>query len=408
LPGCQWCVLLLTPEALRSPWIKLTAERALELKAQGALQEVFALQAAPFKPEEVPADWPPLTLIDATRDYKKTLHTLLSTLGAREREGLLPANVWQAHVIGDNGPVIAGVREKPPTLHSGTGLASEEMRKANGLPRTKSGRTPGRGGPSWRWLLLALALIVLLGGGTLALLNHIAPRLGGAAISLPAQGSGPQSSQGVQPPVTSRALTVPPQDPQTLYALTIRGVPLLNDTLVAQNGNNWDVTTNANGGCAFTDGAYRARALQPNTHTACAAHTPRFQNFAYQAGLRFMKGDGGGIVFRAQRSGAQITTFYRFSLYVQGFYRLFACRNCSGFQNTGTLLTSGRTAINANQLNTLAVIARGATVYLYVNGRYVGGVNASLTAAGEIGVYAVSLGKPTEVRFRGAEVWPLP
>jgi eukaryotic-like serine/threonine-protein kinase len=59
-----------------------------------------------------------------------------------------------------------------------------------------------------------------------------------------------------------------------------------------------------------------------------------------------------------------------------------------------------------NQVNTLAVIARGSSIYLYINQQYITGVSDSTYQAGEIGVFGGNFtDAPADVVFSHVQVW---
>jgi hypothetical protein len=100
----------------------------------------------------------------------------------------------------------------------------------------------------------------------------------------------------------------------TVYATIVaKGAPIINDPLQDNSQNyNWDVTNIlGGGGCAFTGGAYHAGMPQKGYISACFVQATNFSNFSYQIQMTIIKGDQGGIAFRADSGKG---SFYYFSI----------------------------------------------------------------------------------------------
>ena len=74
-----------------------------------------------------------------------------------------------------------------------------------------------------------------------------------------------------------------------------------------------------------------------------------------------------------------------------------------------TLANSSNTAIyrGLNQINLIAVVAKGSTITLYVNHQQIARVTDSTFSNGQLGVQAAPISHPTEVVFSNAKVWNL-
>ena len=189
----------------------------------------------------------------------------------------------------------------------------------------------------------------------------------------------------------------------TAYAKTVTpGSPVLNDALQSNSGNNWDVTNlPGGGGCAFTGGAYHASMPQKGYIAPCFAKATNFSNFSYQVQMTIVKGDQGGIAFRANANNG---TFYYFHINTSGTYAL---ETYSGYNSTTVLTQGTNPAIKTglNQTNLIAVVANGNSLVFYVNKQQFASVNDGTYRSGQIGVIAESIENPTEVTFTNAEVW---
>ena len=116
--------------------------------------------------------------------------------------------------------------------------------------------------------------------------------------------------------------------------------------------------------------------------------------------MTIIHGDCGGPVFRAD---ATVTKFYYFEVCANGSYGLYA-----GSDNKlKTLASNISPAITTglNQPNTIAVVANGNTLDLYVNHQKIDSVRDSTYTGGYIGLDADALSNPTEVAFSNTRVW---
>lgn len=176
----------------------------------------------------------------------------------------------------------------------------------------------------------------------------------------------------------------------------------------------------ASGDCTFdpVDGTYRVTATKPLAHY-CVATSTDYSDFIYEVQMKFIMGNCGGIVFRADRASDNVYTFnicqnqtYCLWRFIGPFssgknHYLIGCNGQSG--NLPMILqgNDGRT-----RPITLAVEARGEKFVLFVNHQILDeGFDFSdqELKEGEIGVDASS--NPgtsrTEVAFSNATVWIL-
>lgn len=122
---------------------------------------------------------------------------------------------------------------------------------------------------------------------------------------------------------------------------------------------------------------------------SCIAGATGFSNFACEVRMTILRGDGGGILFRANG--------------IDGLY-LYAGTGGSHVQ----VLTSGRAAAiytGLNITNVLGVVAHGNTIDMYVNHQRIDGVTNDTYDAGQVGVAAAYEAGITEVVFSNAQVW---
>lgn len=242
-------------------------------------------------------------------------------------------------------------------------------------------------------LLIVLALLIVGAGGFLYF--KAVPSSGQAQVHASPTA---QAQQATDTPAAST--------PQNLYDQITRSVPVLDDPLQMNGTSNWMESTSADGkfSCAFTGGAYHASAQLPNTLMLCMAQATNFSDLAYQVQMTIVKGEFGGIVFRTDGSQSK---YYSFLIDRTGNYKLI-----TSVDNTGThdqVVRKGTAALiktGLNQLNTLAVVARGSSIYLYINHQYLTSASDSTYRAGQIGVFGGNYTEsPADVAFTHVQVW---
>jgi hypothetical protein len=86
LAGRQWLVLVMTPDAVRSPWVQREVNTALNEVTAGRMRGVIPLVMIPCDENDIPMLWRPLHRYDASRGHESARERLLTTLGlARSR-----------------------------------------------------------------------------------------------------------------------------------------------------------------------------------------------------------------------------------------------------------------------------------------------------------------------------------
>ena len=196
---------------------------------------------------------------------------------------------------------------------------------------------------------------------------------------------------------------------QNLYTSSTNGTPAFSDPLSDNSrGNGWsEGTSPGGGGCQFTGGTYHATIPNNSFFESCDATAVSFANFAYSVQMKIVQGDCGGVLFR--EADLNNGKFYYWRVCQDGSYSLLLYINNTG-GTAKTLLGSTISSFNTgrNQTNLLTVIAKGQTIYLYVNKQKVDSVIDGTYSQGQFGVTADSLGSsPTDVAYTNAEVWKL-
>ncbi len=211
-----------------------------------------------------------------------------------------------------------------------------------------------------------------------------------------------QATAQVQARITATA-QAQAQTLRNIYNTATSGTPAFSSTLIEQDAANWsNYDAVGGGGCAFFNNALHASVSQSHTYVPCFAQVSNFSNFAFQVQMTILKGDGGGLVFRANEANVQL---YLLRISHDGLFGI----SVSHDRKTITpILDDNNGAIKTgNQMNLVTVITRNSTISIYVNKQFVGTVNDATYTAGEIGVFAYDGSKSTDVAFNNATVWTL-
>lgn len=194
------------------------------------------------------------------------------------------------------------------------------------------------------------------------------------------------------------------QTPQGLYSQITQATPVLDDPLRMNGTNNWTESSTADGGCAFTGGAYHAVAQQQNAYMLCMAQATNFSDLAYQVQMTITKGEFGGIVFRTDNSQSK---YYSFFIDRSGTYTLMTSVDDTGAHDyTLHKGTSASIKTGLNQANLLTIVARGSSIYVYINQQYITSAKDSTYRAGQIGVFGGNYTQaPADVVFSHIQVW---
>jgi len=188
----------------------------------------------------------------------------------------------------------------------------------------------------------------------------------------------------------------------------------LNDN---SSGYNWvKGIPDAPGTCMFENPGYHVTVSSPNHSNDCIAssRSAGFSNFAFEVQMTFLKGSAssyGGMLFRLQDR-----SFYFFGIGRNGDFELIRFDDVISGNATQLLFTpSAAIHTDLNVPNTLAVVARGGMINLYVNLQLLTPtpVNDSSYSQGQIGFIAAEdrdavQGEVTEVAFSDVKVWKLP
>lgn len=185
-----------------------------------------------------------------------------------------------------------------------------------------------------------------------------------------------------------------------------KGVLALYDPLHDNSfGSKWNIANASNGKCSFVNGSYHISTSTTNYTFYCTADASglTYSNFAYQADMKIIKGNAGGLAFRI--ADTNNTKLYYFRVTQDGQYALieFGANNQIIIRGSSAAIHTG-----LNQTNTVGIVANGTKIDLYVNNQYVDSANDPTYAQGQIGLAANDITDSTEVVFSNAKLWKLP
>jgi len=289
-------------------------------------------------------------------------------------------------------PFFPNPQVEEERLHKAEEGGRMQQAESNIVAQVQRGGKQGeRSSLSASKIVLLIVLVLLIVGAGSVLYLRMAPLSGQPQL---------HASPTTQAPQV--ATTPSAQTPQALYAQVTQGTPTLDDPLSTNDTNNWTETTSADGkfSCAFSGGVYHASA----PYMLCLAQATNFGDLAYQVQMTIVKGEFGGMVFRADGSQSK---YYSFFIDRSGNYTLITSVDNTGHHDH--VLHNGTSAFirtGLNQVNLLTVIARGSNIYLYINQHYITSASDTAYRAGQIGVFGGNASQaPADVVFSHAQVW---
>jgi len=145
--------------------------------------------------------------------------------------------------------------------------------------------------------------------------------------------------------------------------------------------------------------SYRLQALNPGTWNWFIIPGFSVSNFAMQANLTSVSGDGGGFIFRLGSQNHASYRHYRLRLFPNGNFDLVTPSH--------KLVSDFNTAIREGygQTNQLTIIAHKHTIYMYINGQLITTVNDATANYGAVGLMANDETNATDVRFEHVKVF---
>jgi hypothetical protein len=179
------------------------------------------------------------------------------------------------------------------------------------------------------------------------------------------------------------------------YDSLINGTPVFSDPLNDPTRTTWVLSSSRGGTCTIENGAFHDITGTDYAWNCFNHGQQSFANFVYRIQMTILQGASGGITFRATSQGS-----YRFDIHQDGGYTYQI-----GQQQTTSSVRSSYIKAGPNQTNTIAVMADGATMYLFINDQYVTSIEDTTLNNGIFGVIAD--GQPADVAFSNAKIWTM-
>jgi hypothetical protein len=274
--------------------------------------------------------------------------------------------------------------------------------------------TQRRGNRTGLIIGIVVLVLVIIVGGVLAV-SRLGTQNGttnATPTAVPAQATGTTQAQATA--TASSAVTATAQAQAAATATVIAANPnpytpgvgqlALNDPLSDNSkGYAWDVSNQTDGSCAFSGGSYHSSTTKTQFYFVCSAGVSDYSNFAFEVQAKIVQGDCAGMVLRADTNTGKL---YFFEVCQNGSYNFSRYLDFTG-NNVKDLAGGSSAAIvtGLNQTNTIAVVAQGSTLSIYVNKQKIASANDSTFTHGQIGVFADSNNTPTDVAFNNAKVW---
>lgn len=269
-----------------------------------------------------------------------------------------------------------------------------------------------------RTALLLLLLLLLAGGGTISLAILHMQSLQKHGITSTGSSTATQNTRlatptgfpasTITPTASSTRSVARPSPTVTTGATQALAVPtgwrqVLNDPMTADNHDSYWVV---DGGCSFRAHFYEQITTGSNycAHGNSSTPTNVFGDLLYSLDLSMQKGTQAGLIFHSSHGN-----YYAFSIAANGTYALMIHDAADGGKDT-SIVSKPSSAIRRGpgQWNTLAVIARGSALQLYINGTLVTTAADATYRQGIIGVITNGPGPQNvlgDAWFKNASVW---
>jgi parallel beta-helix repeat protein len=147
LAASDWLILVLTPAAVQSPWVRLEVNAALAMAhdQEGRMHQPILYLAKPCSPSDIPPLWRPLHFYDAVANRGEVMAGLLRTLGVAG--SLAPSSTSPGSDLSERAGTARNLSEPVTRLVDATGQG-DYMTIAEGIHASNPGERllirPGR------------------------------------------------------------------------------------------------------------------------------------------------------------------------------------------------------------------------------------------------------------------------
>jgi eukaryotic-like serine/threonine-protein kinase len=251
--------------------------------------------------------------------------------------------------------------------------------------------------------IAALVLVIIVGG--ILAISRLGTQQGSStnATATTAATQSPQEHATATAQAQASATAAVNAANPNPYTPGLGTLALIDPLTDNSKGYAWDASVHTNGTCAFIGGSYHVSTPKTQFFYLCSAEASDFSNYAFEVQLKVVQGDCGGMVFRSDSNTGKL---YFFEVCQNGSYSFSRYLDFTG-NNVKDLAGGSSAAITTglNQVNTIAVVAQGSTLTVYVNKQKLSSVTDSSFTHGQIGLFADANNNPTDVAFNNAKVW---
>jgi hypothetical protein len=143
LANCQWFLLVLSPFALDSAWVRMEVDAAIRLKHKKRITQLIFVKAAEVDPDQIPALWGIFNVFDASTDYNAALTKTLNSIkvphtssGESDAQNA-PSDATLAAMVETTRP-YKFPHDRAATFDSDTELSDEQILERRGKDWTHS------------------------------------------------------------------------------------------------------------------------------------------------------------------------------------------------------------------------------------------------------------------------------
>lgn len=249
-------------------------------------------------------------------------------------------------------------------------------------------------------LILLVLLLLIEGGGFAYFTTRLQPdRLHAQATTIANTIVTTQRMQATATSIAANAMT-----PSEIYQQATAGIPTINDTLDKSGDNLWFPQGNAQAQCGYANGSFHILLSVAGSYS-CTAYNSSFTALAFQAQMKLINGDGGGLVFDENFSNGALQG-YIFECSYQGGYVLLAIDS----QQPKVLKRGYTSALiqGYNQTNVITVIAKNGHILIYSGQTFITQVFDTTYHTGQIALLGEGgTNQITNVAYNNVKVWNL-
>jgi hypothetical protein len=199
---------------------------------------------------------------------------------------------------------------------------------------------------------------------------------------------------------TQATATATAMNPQQLYAWATSGTPVIDDPLDKHEGTALIETDIKTSSCRFQGAAYHIH-IPISTSLSCTVPGSFFRDLVFQIQITIVQGGTGGIFLRSS-SNANAYLAY---ITADGAYALSVVKNeQQNILKAGNFAQSGT---GGGSPHLLTVIARGSTLYLYLDKVFIDQSIDTTSTEGQVGLLAASDQKPADIAFQNVKIWEI-